>query len=106
MKPTGEYLPSSNPAWLNGWRWYFKFTYKSVRLLLYVNFELGYNSHLLPVLRTYKVDSKLQTRTGGGNSTCQKSRAWLTSLSGLLKLCYHTSDILLGTSVGAQEFYG
>ncbi|KAI0281661.1 hypothetical protein BGY98DRAFT_1174966 [Russula aff. rugulosa BPL654] len=47
-----------------------------------------------PTARSYKawaghskqaagqVHSKLQTRTGGGNSTRQKSRAWLTSLSG------------------------
>lgn len=47
--------------------------YLQTTFISYANFELGYNSHLLPVLLTYKLTRK---QTGGGNSTCQKSRAW------------------------------
>lgn len=78
MKPTGEYLP---PRGSNGWRWYFKFTERPRPAfynltLMPLLCQLGHKSHLLPVLLTpnVQVDSKLQTRTGGGNSTRQIAR--------------------------------
>jgi hypothetical protein len=85
MKPTGEYLPSSDPV-AQQVALVFQIYILQTALNAPTLNSLGHESHILAGPLNEQVDSKLQTRAGGDNSTCQKSRAWLTSLSGLFEI--------------------